>query len=198
MSYERKVKVILHGYLKKLYPDPIVLSGFSVSEIINGFCRQVKELRPDLGDEPHLISVLGYETEAQLKGPIHNEQTELHIAPAFAGGKGGFFKVILGIGLIALSFYLGPQFSMLGGMLTSSTLFSFGLSMALGGLLELLSPAPKIDRTGDTKSDPEASKYLGANQNTTKIGTRIPLAYGRNKIYGHYVSFDVDAVDVAT
>ena len=52
----------------------------------------------------------------------------------------------------------------------------------------------------DTKpaaQDPEASRYLGAPQNTTKAGTRIPLLYGEHQAYGHYLSFDIDAKDVA-
>lgn len=196
MSYEKKVKVILHGHLRKLHPEPIEMSGYSVAQILNGICRQIKSIRPELGQEPHLISVLGYETEEQLKGPINHKETELHIVPAMAGGKGGFLKIVLGVGLIALSFYLGPTWAAMGGLLKASTLFSFGLSLALGGLLEVLSPAPKIDRTGNSAADPEASKYLGANQNTTKIGTRIPLAYGLIRAYGHYISFDVDVKQV--
>lgn len=200
MSYERKVKVVLHGYLKKLYPHPIELSGFSAAEILNGLTRQVKELRPQLGKAPHVVQVVGYDTEQLLKGPIKKDQKELHVVPALTGGKGGFFKVVLGVALIAASFYIGPAGLSIAGSLSISagSVFSFGLSLVLGGLLELLSPAPEIDKQGNAQGgDPEASKYLGANQNTTKIGTRIPIAYGLNRLYGHYVSFDVDAVDVA-
>ena len=60
----------------------------------------------------------------------------------------------------------------------------------------MMSPQTKIDQFGK-QADPEASKYLSANQNTTKIVTRIPLMYGFNRAYGHYISFDVDAKDVA-
>ena len=45
--------------------------------------------------------------------------------------------------------------------------------------------------------DPEASKYLGADQNTVKIGTRIPLLYGKHQAFGHYLSFNVDAKDIS-
>ena len=197
MSYERKVKVILHGELKKLYPHDIELSGFSAAEVLNGLSRQVKELRPEIGKEGHLITVVGYESEDLLRGPLRKNETEIHVVPAMAGGK-GFLKILLGVALIAASFYIGPA-GLMGGLISASSMFSFGLSLVLGGLLEMLSPAPKIDRIGNAGAgtDPEASKYLGANQNTVRIGTRIPIAYGEVELFGHYLSFDVDAKDVA-
>lgn len=188
MSYERKVKVVLHGHLKELYPHDIEMSGFSVAEILNGIGRQISVLRPKPGEDTRFFSVVGYDTHEALTGPIKPNQKELHIVPAMHGGKGGgFFKVVLGVALIAASFM----------MPAAGIAFSFGLSLALGGLLEILSPTPKIDRSGTSSVDPEASKYLGASQNTTKIGTRIPICYGEVQVFGHYISFDVDAKDVA-
>jgi len=63
--------------------------------------------------------------------------------------------------------------------------------MAAGGIMQLISPAPKQDST-----DPDASKYIGAPGNTTKIGTRIPILYGRRKIFGQILSLDIEAKDV--
>lgn len=199
MSYNKKVKVILHGYLKKLYPEELTLSGYSIAEVINGFCKQTKafDVKPD--QEPHCISVVGLDDLDLLHGPIPSHMDELHLTPTMGGGKsGGFFKIIVGAVLIAAAFYNPIGAIALTSSLTLGTvLFSAGLSFVLGGLLELLNPTPKIDLTGNSQSDPEASKYLGANQNTVKIGTRIPLLYGRYRVYGHYLSFDVDAVDIA-
>jgi predicted phage tail protein len=106
----------------------------------------------------------------------------------------------VGVVLIGVAFYLGGAAlagpTLFGTTTVSSLMFNFGLSLVMGGLLEMLSPAPKMDSSGNAASDPEASKYLGATQNTVKIGTRIPLLYGRHIAYGHYISFDVDAFDV--
>lgn len=203
MSYEKKVKIHLHGRLKKLYDKPLELSGNSVAEIINGMCQVTgRAFHPKLGEKRLILKVEGFESKEALFAPIPADLEELHIMPEMCGGKGGgFFKILLGAVLIAASFYLPGSQALFGTGLTfnlSAAAFNFGLSLVLGGLLEVLSPQPKIDRTGDTKSDPEASKYLGASQNTVKIGTRIPLIYGTYKVYGHYLSFDVDAKDVAT
>jgi len=205
MHYERKVKIVLHGYLKDLYPDQIELSGHSVAEVINGFCRQTKAFNVAAGEEKHCMHVVGFDTEDSLYLPIPSNVDTLHLVPAMIGGKkGGFFKIVVGAVIIAAAIWsggtaFGAMTLFAGGSTISSMLFSFGVSLVLGGLLEMISPTPKIDKGGFTQSgtDPEASKYLGANQNTVKIGTRIPLLYGKHIAYGHYVSFDVDAVDVS-
>lgn len=207
MFLERKVKIILHGYLKKLYPHNLEMSGFCVSDIINGMCKMTKAFDPKPGSEKHVISVLGFDCHEALNAPISENLKELHITPAFIGGKSGAFtRIAIGAVLIAAAFFTGGASLAAGPVLfgagaTATTLagvmFNVGLAIALGGLLELISPQPKADTFGNSASDPEASKYLSASQNTVKIGTRIPLAYGRVKAYGHYISFDVDAVDVA-
>ena len=117
-----------------------------------------------------------------------------HILPAFFGSKkgGGFFQILIGAVLIAASFAFPA------GALIGSTLMSMGASMVLGGLLSFMAPSPnRNDQNNQKGSDPEASKYLAATGNTTAHGTRIPVVYGRFKVYGHFLSFNVDAKDVA-
>jgi len=202
-SLKQNVKVILHGYLKSLYPGDIQLNGSTVAEIINGMCKQTKAFEPELGDDRHTIMVKGFTTKESLDAPL-GDINELHLFPAMTGGKsGGFFKIVIGAVLIAAAIWTGGTSLTLGPVLFGTTtlagvMFNVGLSLVLGGLMEMMSPAPKIDKaTGTSTADPEASKYLGPTANTTRIGTRIPLGYGRFKAYGHYLSFDVDAVDVA-
>jgi hypothetical protein len=60
--------------------------------------------------------------------------------------------------------------------------------MILGGILQMLAPTPKSN-TGSS----DQSLYVPSNQNTVKIGTRIPLIYGRVRHFGHYLSFNVDS-----
>lgn len=61
--------------------------------------------------------------------------------------------------------------------------------MILGGVLALLMSAPKATSVVAE----EKSKYIPANKNTVKTGTPIPILYGRRKVYGHFLSFDVDS-----
>lgn len=200
MSCEKKIKIILHGYLRKLVPDSIVISGSTVAEVINGFCRQTKAFDVPPDQDRHCIQVVGYSTRDSLFEKLPDGVTELHLVPEFSAGKGGFFKIIIGAVLIAAAIYMPASIGAVGLFGTETTiaglLTNMGVSLVLGGLLEMLSPAPKYT-SQKTEGDPEASKYLGAGQNSVRIGTRIPLAYGEVKMYGHYLSFDVDAKDVA-
>lgn len=195
MSYKKdqKVKLVFYGKLKKLFPENLELSGATVAEVISGLRQFVK------GDRPS-VQIAGFNTEDSLYEPLDERLQVLHILPELSGSKGGggFFKVILGAVFIALAFtHLGAVAlpSMLGGGLLKATLINMGISLMLGGLLEMLSPTPKFNTSSE--DDPEASRYISANQNTTKIGTRIPIAYGLNKLPGHYISFNIDAKDVA-
>lgn len=199
MSCERTVKIVLHGYLKDLYKDEINLSGHNVAELINGMCKTTKAFNTELNSPKHMISIVGFESKESLYEPLPDNLKELHLTPALFGGKkGGFFQIVLGVVAVAVGLYLAPVgasiFSLTG---VSGFLFNTGLSLLLGGLLSMLSPQPKTASSGSEAVDPEASKYLGATQNTVKIGTRIPIMYGENKHSGHYISFDVDAKDVA-
>lgn len=202
MSCDRKVKIILHGYLKNLYSGELSFTGNTVEEIINGMCKTTKAFEPTPSKGRHVISIVGFDTVESLSNPLSSDITELHLVPALCGGKkGGFFQVVLGAVLIAAAIWTGGatlagfQLGISGGAL--GILGSAGLSMVLGGLMSFLSPAPKADSYSNGEADPEASKYLGASGNTVKIGTRVPLMYGENKANGHYISFNVDAKDVA-
>lgn len=107
-------------------------------------------------------------------------------------------NIVLGSVFIAASFLMPAAITgvtLIGSTTVGSMMFNFGVSLVLGGLLSFLSPAPTLDSS--STAEVEASKYIAAGQNTVKIGTRIPILYGRHKVYGHYLSFNVDAVDVA-
>lgn len=190
------MKIILHGYLKDLYPHDIVLDASTVAEAINGMCKMTKAFNPKLGEKRHTFQVVGFNSEESLFAPTDKE--ELHLVPMLFGGKskGGFIQIAIGVALIIASFYFPPAGLLGAEILTGSLAFSLGASLVLGGLLAILSPAPNID-LAPIAQDPEASKFLGAPKNTVKIGTRIPLIYGEHMAFGHYLSFNIDAKSVA-
>lgn len=198
-----RVKIILHGQLNKLYSDVFEIEASTAIEAINGFARQTKAFETtSLNVEDRTcITVLGFDTRESLYELIPEGITELHLIPAMCGGKsGGFFKIILGAVIIAAAVWLGPAAGSLSAAFEMGGAWGFafnmGVSLLLGGLLEMISPAPKIDTSGNSNADPEASKYIGGTQNSVKIGTRIPLLYGKHIGYGHYLSYDIKAVDV--
>lgn len=185
-----KRKVFFHGYLRRLVPDGIEMTGRSVAEIINGIQKQVKALRPRAGHR-HALSVVGFDSIESLLSPLNDDIKELHLVPAMCGGKsGGLFKIILGV-VILTAVFIATGGNGLAAMTATKWAFAatmFASSLILGGLLEIVSPMPKAD-LGDSVDN---SKYLSANGNTVKLGTRIPLFYGEHQWYGHFLSFNVD------
>lgn len=183
----KKKKIILHGHLAEKYPHEIEVEAASVAEALRSL-QTIEELRPPNG-EPWPVTVREITNEIALYAETSLE--EIHVYPRTGGAKkGGLLQIILGVVMIALAIYTGG-FSLLGMEITAGSLFMSGGLMLVGGILQMLMPTPK----GQEQS--ETSKYLGASGNTVKIGTHIPIAYGNNRLGGHYLSFDVDAVDWA-
>lgn len=181
-------KIILHGKLKELYDKPIEVEASTIAEAVRSL-QFIPELQPEDG-KPWPVTIQGVTNEIALYA--ETDQEEIHIYPRVggAGGRGGLLQILLGITLIALAFVLpGTAIGMALG-LTKGTLLLGGAMMVLGGVMQMLMPVPETDSS-------EASLYLGAGVNTVKIGTRIPVVYGTRKIGGHYLSFDVDAKDIA-
>lgn len=165
----------------------------SAAEAINAFSRQTKVLNPIPGEHRPVFKVLGHDGVEDLLDKTR-EDSDIVLVPAMmgGGGRGGFMQILIGAVLIAASFIPGLQGVTVLGMSITSMLLSMGISMMLGGLLQLISPAPSLD-TGPQGQDTEASRYLGTPKNTVQSGTRIPLAYGENKVYGQFLSFNIQA-----
>jgi len=111
-----------------------------------------------------------------------------------AGGgskKGSWLQIGLGVLLIVFAPWVATH---AGGLLfgaSKGAIATFGFQLALGGAIALLNKAPKADPTsGDKKS-----RFINGNANTIKEGTPIPLIYGLQKVYLHFLSFDLDAKD---
>ena len=101
-------QIILHGYLKDLFPHEIKLDADTAAEAINGMCRMTKAFAPKLGEDRHTFQVIGFDSEESLNAPT--DQTELHLVPFFAGGKsGGFIKIAVGLTLIAVAAFFHRQ-----------------------------------------------------------------------------------------
>lgn len=200
--------VFLYGKLKDLTgQDSVTLSGDTVYELIDGISANFKEQLQPTPDKPKIVCrVRDFDTEESLHRQLEDDETEIHLYPtllgAGGGGNGGLFKVIIGVIMVAVvAWAIVASGGTLGiaalGSLTQfgSALLMTGVGLIIGGLMEMMMPQPKLDMSAS--NDLESSKYLGANQNTIKIGTCIPLLLGRHIGYGHFISFNVDATNVA-
>lgn len=86
------------------------------------------------------------------------------ITPVIAGAGAGL-RIVIGVVFMVAAIWLGPAS------------FAFGASLALGGIIQLLSPTPKM-ASGNQRSD-NTSYYFDGPVNTVDQGVPVPLIYGR-------------------
>lgn len=198
------VKVIFHGVLKKLCPDEYKVEAETAVEAIRGVTNQLRKklVRKD-GTMFQVVCKQCLTRFAFFSHiPESEEIFELDLYPAFApsgGGNAGNVALMIAgavitlIGLIVMGVGVwldNPAIVAAGWEITKFGLYVMA-SAAVGMLVNLFMPEEK-----DTASDStQSSRTFGANTNTTKIGTRIPIGYGKYKIYGHYLSVNTQAVD---
>jgi predicted phage tail protein len=145
-------------------------------------------------DVRQIVQVSGIHCAADLDDV--RESGILDITPKYfgAGGgseKGSWLQIGLGVLLIITAPYLSGAIGTAFGGIAKGTIATFGFQLALGGAVALLNKAPKADPTsGDKKS-----RFINGNANTIKEGTPIPLIYGLQKVYLHFLSFDLDSKD---
>ncbi|EQA1662924.1 tail assembly protein [Enterobacter bugandensis] len=109
---------------------------------------------------------------------------DIRIAPVILGSKrGGVFQTILGVALVAV----GAVASYFGGGAVGVPLMQFGAAMALGGVVQMLSPQT-TGLASKQSADNKASYAFGGVTNTTAQGNPVPLLYGKRRIGGAVIS----------
>lgn len=170
------MKLILHGELKERYGDSVQIQAKTVADAIEGFSRQAPDFPTDM-----LIEAVGFNTEAKLLDETDKE--EVHLIPGMFGGS-GIGKILVGIAMIGLVI-LGPGL----GLTLSGAILGTGIGLVLSGVMQLFMKAPTISKS----EDPEASKYLGSGKNTVNSGAPVQLAWGRVRLYPHWLFIQVNA-----
>ncbi len=177
-------RIHLHGSLNSIHPEVIEVRAGSVAEALKAVTTQIKGLAGNAVTGPLRVRVVGFDTVESLIAP--SDTQDLHIFPQLNGGKsGGFFQILIGAVLIAASLIPGV------GTTLGPILLKVGIMMVLGGVLQFFN-TPKRDNKDSVE---KKSHYLGAPKNTVEIGTRIPILCGEDRVGGHYLSFNIDAVD---
>jgi predicted phage tail protein len=152
------------------------MEASSIKEAVEGFSRQVdwpKDLRVD---------IVGYRDEHKL---LTERPDEINIMPSLHGGGGKFGQIIMGAVVVAIG---AVVFFTLSPTVGISLMISGGMMMAQG-VVGLFFKSPKMDKS----VDPEDSKYLGINRNTTAARTPITMAWGRVNLYPHWLSLQSDS-----
>lgn len=103
--------------------------------------------------------------------------------------KGGLLQTIIGAALIVVSLFFPPAWAVSGVML-SSVAFAVGASLAIGGVMQMLTPQPQgLSPAQDVENKPNYA--FGGPVNTTAQGNPIPVLLGEREIGGAVFSAGV-------
>jgi len=177
------MRIIFHGELRRRYGEHYDMMSNTVADAMDGLSRQLPEWPRNMR-----ISAVGFDSHEKLTQPTTDKV--VHIMPAMAGGGGKFGTIIMG----AVTFAVGAALFFVPGMqaIGVSLMVSGGLMM-VQGVIQLFMKAPSLSKN----NDPEGSKYLAINRNTTAVGTPITLAWGKIDLAGHWVSLQSDSNNLA-
>ena len=180
-------KIHLHGKFAAYHDGPITIEADTPWDAIEAVTRQLEGFKPDPINGRQRIQAAGYNSVEDLKSANDNNE-DIHIIPAITfGKKAGLIQTIIGATLIVIGLALGGTF-------WPAIFITAGITMMLGGLVQMLTPQPKLN-TGDTQQ--QRSKYLPPVSNTTRIGTHIPLLYGERRVAGQILSINIDSRNMA-
>lgn len=200
-------KVYLYGHLAEQFGPMFELSVLTAGEALRAlsanfptFVGAMKEGSYEvIRGEPSEFKGLwiGLEDVNEFK----LGQADLHIVPCVTGSKnsGGIIKVVLGVALIgAALFFSGGALAapimggggLLGGF-TYGNLAMIGLSLALAGVSQLLTPKQK---TEEGKND--ESFTISGPGNAYDQGNPIPLIYGEGIFGSQLISGGIDIENI--
>ena len=198
--------VRLYGKLGTRFGRIHRLAGASAAEAVRALCAIrpgfERELMSSRDRGIHYAVFLGKRTIAEEEMLHPAGRDDIRIAPVLQGsGRGGLFQTILGAAMMVFAMWAAGGFTSLAGL--SSTLASegwvgvtamMGMSMMIGGVMQLLSPQIKELSAKDSAGN-GASYHFNGVVNTTAQGNPVPLGYGRMIVGSAVVSAGIYAMD---
>jgi predicted phage tail protein len=160
----------LYGDMGRQFGREYCMDVKTPAEAVRALCSQVKGFRAYLhahAQSAFKVFVGGRNACDGLSHPSSDKEI-IRIAPTIQGA-GAAGRIVLGVVLIAV-----------GLVYENPSLVSLGASMVLGGVVEMLSPTPKIKTGVDAeKTENKPSYNFNGPVNTVAQGHPVPLAYGK-------------------
>lgn len=180
------------GRPAEMYPNGIEVEGQSAGECLTALGNFPGFRRED--GVQYQVRLPDFQSRDAIFEPTEIEVIRVVEIVEGAGGKvGAFLMVVIGVILIATGVGAPAGTSLvMGGTMTASAAIAMGAMMVLQGVIALMAPSPNKS----SGASGEKSNYLNAaGGNTTAIGTRISMVFGRHKVSGHILSFNVNATN---
>lgn len=144
------------------------------------------------------VEVAGEEIETPEELLLTMGPGDMLITPVPAGSKSGGEKILAAIAVAVITYYTFGAGSYLaagwgqGAVISAKTAatianigYAIAINLALTGIQQLMAPDPSVDSDAD-----ESYLFNGGAQNIIE-GDPVPLLYGRLKVPGFPISFEV-------
>ncbi|BBE78441.1 MULTISPECIES: tail assembly protein [Phytobacter] len=171
-----------------------------IREMLRAMCSQVPGFKKYMSNAHHSGVRFAFFRDGENIGVEEFELTstasEFTMMPVTEGAKqGGVLQIVIGaVALVAAFFTAGGSLALWGaamsaGAISATTVLTgIGLSMMLGGVVQMLTPQPKINIGASSSTDNKPNYAFGAPVNTVAMGYPVPLLYGKREIGGAIIS----------
>ena len=196
----------LSGFLGKKFGRVHRLAVDSPAEAIRALSVNINGFREFL-ENSHKNGVayrflVGNEAleRSELKESLHmthSMSTTFELVPVINGAKSSLGQILFGAALMAFAWWAMPAmgFAAVGTVGAMSTsVFGIGMSLALGGVAQLLAPKVKAESKEAVENKP--SYIFNGAVNTVAQGNPVPILYGRIRVGSQVVSAGITSNDI--
>ena len=192
----------LKGLMAKKFGSVHQFHVNDLRELIRAMCSQVPGFKKYVSNA-HLNGVRfaffsGRDNIGLQEFDMTSAASDFEMEPIIEGSKrGGTLQIIIGaVAIVAAFFTAGASLAADGAALGTTTavglattaLTSIGISMLLGGVVQMLTPQPKFNIGASSSTDNKPNYAFGAPVNTVAMGYPVPVLYGQREIGGAIIS----------
>ena len=175
----------LYGVLRREFGTGYRIDVNNIRDAISALCNMKPGFEKFLrsAEERGLVFAVFTGSRNVAEGELDlggSDSSDIRIAPIIQGSKqAGVFQTLLGVALIVAGLFSGGTTSALGmGLLAA------GAGVALGGVVQMLSPTPSTSTGADNEDGNNPSYGFGSAVTTIAQGNPYPLLYGEREIGG--------------
>ncbi|MBW1213662.1 tail assembly protein [Pantoea allii] len=189
----------LKGIMAKKFGPVHRFHVADLRELIRAMCSQVPGFKKYVSNA-HLNGIRfaffsGRDNISLQEFDMCSAAAEFEMEPVIEGSKrGGMLQVVIGaVALVAAYFTAGASLAAFGLSAAAATgvttaLTGLGISMLLGGVVQMLTPQPKYNVGASSSTDNKPNYAFGAPVNTVAMGYPVPVLYGQREIGGAIIS----------
>lgn len=198
--------LILDGRMAKKFGRLHKFDVADLPEMLRAMCSQVRGFKRYLSEgHMHGIRFAFFNGKHNIgldEFDMTNGSEVYRITAITEGSKrAGVLQIVIGaVALVAAFFTAGGSLVALGmsaaaAAATTTALTGLGLSMMLGGVVQLLTPQPKYNVGASSSTDNKPNYAFGAPVNTVAMGYPVPVLFGEREIGGAIISAGIFSSD---